>query len=39
LARVETLLARHLDPAVPRLLLRADVCRRELLVEIDGFHG
>lgn len=39
LAQVEALLARHLDPAVPRLLLQADVCRRELLVEIDGFHG
>jgi chorismate lyase/3-hydroxybenzoate synthase len=36
---VEALLARLLDPAVPRLLLRAEVCRRELLVEIDGFHG
>ncbi|UNK58966.1 pteridine-dependent deoxygenase [Pseudoxanthomonas daejeonensis] len=28
-----------LDPSVPRLLLHAQVCRRELLVEIDGVHG
>jgi chorismate lyase/3-hydroxybenzoate synthase len=32
-------LAERLDPAVPRLLLHAQVCRRELLVEIDGVHG
>ncbi len=32
-------LAQQLDPAVPRLLLHAQVCRRELLVEIDGVHG
>jgi chorismate lyase/3-hydroxybenzoate synthase len=35
---VETALARQLDPAVPRLLLQGDVCRRELLVEIDGWR-
>jgi len=29
----------RLDPSVPRLLLHAWVCRRELLVEIDGAHG
>jgi chorismate lyase/3-hydroxybenzoate synthase len=29
----------RLDPAVPRLLLHAQVCRRDLLVEIDGVHG
>ena len=29
----------RLDPAVPRVLLHAQVCRRELLVEIDGVHG
>lgn len=29
----------RLDPSVPRLLLHAHVCRRELLVEIDGVHG
>ena len=32
-------LQRRLDPSVPRLLLHAQVCRRELLVEIDGAHG
>lgn len=32
-------LAARLDPAVPRLLLHAHVCRRELRVEIDGVHG
>ncbi|WIG56869.1 MAG: pteridine-dependent deoxygenase [Rhodanobacteraceae bacterium] len=32
-------LARHLDPSVPRLFLQGDVCRRELLVEIDGWSG
>ena len=32
-------LAARLDPAVPRLLLHAQVCRRELQVEIDGVHG
>lgn len=26
-------------PDTPWLLLHADVCRRELMVEIDGFHG
>ncbi|HEU0276326.1 MAG TPA: pteridine-dependent deoxygenase [Rhodanobacteraceae bacterium] len=34
---VEAALARHLDGAVPRLLLQGDICRRELLVEIDGW--
>lgn len=32
-------LARHLDPSVPRLFLQGDICRRELLVEIDGWSG
>lgn len=36
-------IARRLDeqlgPAVPRLLLHAQVCRRELRMEIDGVHG
>ncbi|WP_372016791.1 chorismate transformation enzyme, FkbO/Hyg5 family [Pseudoxanthomonas sp. 10H] len=32
-------LSERLDPAVPRLLLHAQVCRRELRVEIDGVHG
>ena len=36
---VATRLDACLDPAVPRLLLHAQVCRRELLVEIDGVHG
>lgn len=35
---VQRALAQHLDPAVPRLLLRGDICRRELLVEIDGWR-
>jgi chorismate lyase/3-hydroxybenzoate synthase len=33
---IEQALAAHLDPAVPRVLLHAAVCRRELRVEIDG---
>nr|WP_236685948.1 pteridine-dependent deoxygenase [Pseudoxanthomonas suwonensis] len=32
-------LAQRLDRSVPCLLLHAQVCRRELLVEIDGVHG
>ncbi|WP_395789999.1 hypothetical protein [Aquimonas sp.] len=24
---------------VPRLILQGDICRRELAVEIDGFHA
>jgi chorismate lyase/3-hydroxybenzoate synthase len=35
---VEATLARRLDPSVPRLLLRGDICRNELLVEIDGWR-
>ncbi|HEX5961374.1 MAG TPA: pteridine-dependent deoxygenase [Rhodanobacteraceae bacterium] len=35
---VQAALAATLDPAVPRLLLRGDICRRELLVEIDGWR-
>jgi chorismate lyase/3-hydroxybenzoate synthase len=35
---VDAVLARHLDPSVPRLLLQGDICRRELLVEIDGWR-
>lgn len=35
--RVRELLARHL-PGVPVLLLHGDVCRRELLVELDGWR-
>ena len=37
-ARVEAALAR-LAPGVPALLLHADVCRRDLHIEIDGVHA
>ncbi|MGB8634385.1 MAG: pteridine-dependent deoxygenase [Rhodanobacteraceae bacterium] len=37
LAEVDAFLAEHL-PQSPRLLLQADICRSELLVEIDGWH-
>ena len=36
---VARLLDLRLGPDVPRLLLQADVCRRELRVEIEGMHG
>jgi len=36
-AAVQTLLRQRL-PGVPLLLLQADICRRELLVEIDGWR-
>ena len=36
---VAHLLDQRLGPGVPRLLLHADVCRRELRVEIEGVHG
>ncbi len=39
LAEAEALLAQRLAPGVPRLVLQADVCRSDLAVEIDGFHG
>lgn len=39
LPRVSALLEAKLPPAVPRLLLHASVCRRDLRVEIDGVHG
>lgn len=35
---VNAALAMHLDVSVPRLLLVGDICRRELLVEIDGWR-
>jgi chorismate lyase/3-hydroxybenzoate synthase len=35
---IRAALAQHLDPAVPRILLHGDICRRELLVEIDGWQ-
>ncbi|MGH8125751.1 MAG: pteridine-dependent deoxygenase [Rhodanobacteraceae bacterium] len=31
-------LTRHLDPSVPCVLLHGDICRRELLLEIDGWQ-
>jgi chorismate lyase/3-hydroxybenzoate synthase len=34
--RIAQALDAHLDPAVPRVLLHAAICRRELRVEIDG---
>ena len=37
-AVVAALLAVRLDPSVPRLVLHAAVCRRELRLEIDGTH-
>jgi chorismate lyase/3-hydroxybenzoate synthase len=39
LPRMAALLAGRLPPGTPHLLLHGEVCRRELLVEIDGFHG
>ena len=39
LETVSTLLAQRLPACVPRLVLHAEVCRRELLVEIEGMHG
>lgn len=36
---VEAELMRHLDPGVPHLILHGDICRRELLVEIDGWSS
>lgn len=39
LPAVRELLARHLPDSARRVLLVGEVCRRELLVEIDGFHG
>ncbi|WP_054659915.1 hypothetical protein, partial [Stenotrophomonas pictorum] len=39
LAQVQQQLSQHLGAQVPRLLLHATVCRRDLRVEIDGVHG
>lgn len=39
LSALQDELARLLPDATPRLLLAADICRRELRVEIDGFHA
>lgn len=38
LDQVTTLLDQRLDPAVPRIVLHAEVCRGELALEIDGTH-
>ena len=38
LDHVKAVLADRLDPSVPRLVLQAAVCRRELRIEIDGVH-
>lgn len=36
---VEAALAQRLDPRVPRIVLPGDICRSELLVEIDGWSN
>ena len=38
-AAVQSALSERLDPEVPQLILQGDICRRELLVEIDGWSG
>jgi chorismate lyase/3-hydroxybenzoate synthase len=38
-ARVRTLLGQRVPPATALLLLHGDICRRELLIEIDGIQG
>lgn len=37
-AAVQAALSGHIDATVPRLFLQGDICRRELLVEIDGWR-
>jgi chorismate lyase/3-hydroxybenzoate synthase len=39
LPEARTLLAELLPSTVPHLILHGDICRRELAVEIDGFHA
>ncbi|WP_218569855.1 chorismate transformation enzyme, FkbO/Hyg5 family [Pseudomonas sp. Hp2] len=39
LPAIERALEERLGNAVPRILLNAVVCRRDLMVEIDGVHG
>lgn len=39
LPQVRAALAARLPAGAPSLVLHAEVCRRDLLVEIDGFHG
>lgn len=36
---IEAALSRYLDPSVPRVLLIGDICRRELLMEVDGWSN
>ena len=36
LAEAEAAVERHFGPGVSALFLQGDICRRELLVEIDG---
>jgi chorismate lyase / 3-hydroxybenzoate synthase len=38
-AEVASGLRAHFGPAVPALIVAADICRRELLVEIEVIHG
>ncbi len=38
-AEVEAEMRRRLPAETPMLLLHADICRSELMIEIDGFHG
>lgn len=38
LPRVAALLDQRLPPGTPRLLLHGEICRRELLVELDSWH-
>ncbi|MGQ0801508.1 MAG: chorismate transformation enzyme, FkbO/Hyg5 family [Pseudomarimonas sp.] len=38
-ADFEALLDSHLPAEVPRLVVYADICRANLAIEIDGFHG
>ena len=39
LPQVEQALQARFGDSVPRILLHAAICRRELAVEIDGVHG
>lgn len=39
LPQADALLRQYLADEVPRLFLHGDICRPELLIEIDGFHG
>jgi len=39
LASIDRLLRERLSDDIPRLLLHGEICRGDLLVEIEGFHG